>query len=185
MPTIEPIASTPSTRPPEASTRHAVVDSTLGPLTLVGEGTALTGLFFPAHWTRPDPLSFGECVDLDDDALLATAATQLHHYLAGGRREFDLPLAPHGTERARELWALLAAVPYGSTTTYGALATRLGGGISARAVGGYVGHNPLSIVVPCHRVVGATGALTGYAGGLDRKRRLLELEGAMLPLPVG
>src|SRR6202012_6199274 len=99
------------------------------------------------------------------------------------RREFDLPLNPVGSERARRLWQLLAEIPYGQTTTYGALARSIGDGISPRAIGGFVGHNPLSIFIPCHRVVGSTGKLTGYAGGLDRKQYLLELENAIPVAP--
>lgn len=161
------------------STRHAVTDTTVGRLTLVRDDAGLTGIYFPGHWTKPDGATWGERVDLADDAGLAEAATQLTEYLAGDRTDFDLPLNPQGTARARELWTLLARIPYGDTTTYGTLATQLGGGISARAVGGFVGHNPISIVVPCHRVLGAGGKLTGYAGGLERKEHLLALEGAI------
>ncbi len=174
------------------STRHAVVDTAIGPLTVVRDDHGLTGIYFPGHWTRPDELAWGDRVsggdaDLLDadllDADLLDAVTQVHEYLAGARREFDLTLNPHGTARARQLWTLLSQIPYGRTTTYGALAAELGGGVSARAVGGFVGHNPISIVVPCHRVVGATGKLTGYAGGLERKEHLLALEGAV-PAPT-
>lgn len=172
-------------RRPAAPVYHALLDSSIGELTLVADGSGLTGIYFPGHWTDPDRATFGEQVSVGDDAVFADAALQLHEYLAGNRQQFDLPTAPKGTERARELWTLLAGIPYGDTTTYGALAAQLGGGISARAVGGYVGHNPLSIVVPCHRVVGASGQLTGYAGGLDRKRHLLRLEGAIAELPLG
>lgn len=160
------------------STRHAVIDSRLGKLTLVRDDTGITGLYFPDHWTRPDETTFGPC----DDRGFNAAVRQLDEYFAGTRREFDLPLTPRGSARARQVWQLIAAIPYGQTTTYGALAKRLGGGISPRAVGGFVAHNPLSIFIGCHRVVGSTGELTGYAGGLARKRQLLELEKA---LPVG
>lgn len=180
-----PSTSSDTVTQPDAEAHHALIVTALGELTLVGNGSALTGIYFPGHWTDPDATRFGERVTVGDDAVLTATTTQLHEYLAGHRRRFNLPLAPGGTGRARELWALLADIPYGSTTTYGALATAMGGGISARAVGGYVGHNPLSVVVPCHRVVGASGALTGYAGGLDRKRHLLQLEGAIAELPLG
>ena len=108
---------------------------------------------------------------------------QLGDYLAGGRRTFDLALSLHGTAQAQAVWALLQEIPYGATTTYGALAAAVGG-THARAVGHFVGHNPVSVVVPCHRVVGASGRLTGYAGGLERKEHLLRLEGRPRETPL-
>lgn len=165
------------------STRHAVVGSPIGPLTIVRDDDGITGLYFPHHWTRPDPATFGPRVDAADDHGLGEAATQLAEYFAGQRREFDLPLTPHGDPVARQVWRLLAAIPCGQTTTYGALARQVGGDVTAKEIGAFVGGNPLSIFVPCHRVVGAAGRLTGYAGGLKRKRHLLELEGA-LPAPL-
>ena len=143
----------------------------------------LTGLYYPGHWTRPDPTAFGSLVEQSDDRGFDAAIAQLSEYFAGERRDFDLPLNPHGSERARQVWKLLAEIPYGRTTTYGALARSIGGGVSPRAIGGFVGHNPLSIFIPCHRVVGSTGQLTGYAGGLDRKQYLLELEKAIPAAP--
>ena len=168
-----------STAATTTSTRHLVIDSPIGPLTLVRDADGLTGLYYPGHWTRPDQTTFGPRVEPSDDHGFDETITQLREYFAGERQEFDLPLNPLGSERARRLWQLLAEIPYGRTTTYGALARRIGGGISARAVGGFVGHNPLSILIPCHRVIGSTGKLTGYAGGLDRKQHLLELEKAV------
>jgi methylated-DNA-[protein]-cysteine S-methyltransferase len=165
------------------STRHVVIESPIGPLTLVRDDDGLTGLYYPGHWTRPDQTTFGPRVEPSDDHAFDEAIAQLREYFAGERQEFDLPLNPLGSERARRLWQLLAEVPYGRTTTYGALARRIGGGISPRAIGGFVGHNPLSIFIPCHRVVGSTGKLTGYAGGLDRKQHLLELEKAVPVAP--
>ena len=106
-------------------------------------------------------------------------------YFAGERRDFDLPLHPRGSDQARQVWQRIAEIPYGQTTSYGELARRVGGGLSARDIGGFVGDNPLSILIPCHRVVGSTGKLTGYAGGLDRKRYLLELEMAIPASPQG
>jgi methylated-DNA-[protein]-cysteine S-methyltransferase len=159
-----------------ASARHVIVGSPIGPLTLVRDDHGLTGLYFPGHWTRPDPASFGPRVDAGDDHGFDEAIVQLTEYFLGERREFNLPLDPRGSERARRVWRLLAEIPYGQTTTYGALARMVGGGISARAIGGFVGHNPLSIFIACHRVLGSTGKLTGYAGGLDRKQLLLSLE---------
>jgi len=165
------------------TTRHVVIDSPIGPLTLVRDDDGLTGLYYPGHWTNPDEASFGPRVDPNDDHGFDDAITQLNEYFAGERRDFDLPLNPLGSQRARQLWQLLCEIPYGHTTTYGALAGRIGDGISARAIGGFVGHNPLSIFIPCHRVVGSTGKLTGYAGGLDRKQYLLELEKAIPVAP--
>jgi methylated-DNA-[protein]-cysteine S-methyltransferase len=165
------------------TTRHVVIDSPIGPLTLVRDDNGLTGLYYPGHWTKPDQTGFGPRIDPADDHGFDAAITQLNEYFAGERRDFDLPLNPLGSQRARNLWQLLSEIPYGKTTTYGALAAKIGDGISARAIGGFVGHNPLSIFIPCHRVVGSTGKLTGYAGGLDRKKYLLELENAIPVAP--
>ncbi|WP_422935406.1 methylated-DNA--[protein]-cysteine S-methyltransferase [Sinomonas sp. P47F7] len=154
--------------------RHTEADTVLGPLTLVAEGDALTAIYFPAHWTLPKQASFGERVE--GDPTFDDAAAQLREYLAGGRRTFQLTTAPRGTDFQLAVWHLLTEIPYGETTTYGALADRMGGRGLSQLVGQAVGHNPLSIVVPCHRVIGSDGSLTGYAGGLDRKRFLLELE---------
>ena len=164
------------------STRHVIVDSPIGPLTLVRDDDGLTGLYFPGHWTHPDRTSFGPQVDPCDDHGFDEAISQLMEYFTGERREFDLPLNPRGSEKARQVWQLLAEVPYGQTATYGALARKVGGGISPRAIGGFVAHNPLPIFIACHRVVGSTGKLTGYAGGLHSKQYLLELEKA-IPAP--
>ena len=111
-----------------------------------------------------------------DDALLTEAEAQLRAYFAGELRRFDLPLAPRGTEFQRRVWNAVAAIPYGTTTPYSALAASLGRPRAFRAVGAANGRNPLPIVVPCHRVIGASGALTGYGGGLEAKRALLALE---------
>jgi methylated-DNA-[protein]-cysteine S-methyltransferase len=163
------------------STRHIIIESPLGPLTLVREDDGLTGLYFRGHWTRPDRSAFGPRVGQSDDHGFDEAVAQLAEYLAGRRREFDLPLIPHGSAEAHAVWRLIAEIPYGGTTTYGTLASQLGSQATPRDVGWYVAHNPLSILIPCHRVVGADGSLTGYAGGLKRKRHLLELEGAIQP----
>jgi len=164
------------------STRHVVIDSPIGPLTLVRDDDGLTGLYYPGHWTRPDQTTFGPRVEPSDDHGFDEAIAQLREYFAGERQEFDLPLNPLGGERARQVWQLLTEIPYGQTTSYGALAEQVGSGVDARDIGGFVGANPLSIFIPCHRVVGSNGKLTGYAGGLDRKRYLLELENA-IPAP--
>jgi methylated-DNA-[protein]-cysteine S-methyltransferase len=162
------------------ATRNTLTETPIGSVTIVRDDDGLTGLYFPGHWTRPDRSAFGPRASQTDGGF-DDAIAQLAEYFEGHRREFDLPLAPHGTAEALAAWRLIARIPYGSTTTYGALASQLGGQITPRDFGGYVAHNPLSILVPCHRVVGADGSLTGYAGGLKRKRHLLELEGAIQP----
>lgn len=156
--------------------RHAVVETELGELTLVASDGALTGLYFPHHWVKPERAQLGEEVAVDTDVLLSEAARQLAQYLAGERTIFDLPIELAGDEFQRQVWALLDEIPFGETTTYGELAERLGDKSLAQVVGQAVGHNPVSIIVPCHRVVGKDGKLTGYAGGLKRKQKLLELE---------
>lgn len=158
------------------TTRHVVIDSPLGELTLVAGGDALTGVYFRHHWHPPTTEALGPRVEPGADELLGRAADELCDYLAGERTEFDLPVALTGDPRHQRVWELLPGIGYGQTKTYGDLAAELGDGTTAYEVGQAVGRNPLSIVVPCHRVVGKDGALTGYAGGLKRKRFLLELE---------
>jgi methylated-DNA-[protein]-cysteine S-methyltransferase len=158
----------------EARMAHTVLATRLGELTLVRAGQALTGLYFTGHWPRPDRTAFGPRTDEGFDDV----ARQLGEYLGRHRTGFELPVAVTGTEFDRQVWELIAAIPYGETTTYGALARALGPGTDPRDVGAAVGRNPLCIVIPCHRVIGSTGKLTGYAGGIGRKRRLLELERA-------
>ncbi|PXX10232.1 methylated-DNA--[protein]-cysteine S-methyltransferase [Mycolicibacterium moriokaense] len=158
------------------NTRHAVIDSTLNELTLVADDDALTGVYFRHHWHRPPEDSFGPRVDADSDTVLAEARNQLTDYLAGDRHDFGLPVTPHGNAAQHRVWHLLTTIPFGETVTYGELAAALADGTTAQEVGQAVGRNPLSIVVPCHRVVGHNGQLTGYAGGLKRKQFLLELE---------
>lgn len=159
------------------SRRHAVVPTELGDLTLVAQGDCLVGLYYPEHRPAPAPASLGEPVEAAADPVLEEAAAQVVDYVAGRRERFDLPLDAAGSERARQVWELIAAVPRGETTTYAALGRAVG--VGPRAAGQFVARNPLSMVVPCHRVVASDGRLTGYAGGVDRKRRLLELEGAL------
>jgi methylated-DNA-[protein]-cysteine S-methyltransferase len=157
------------------SPRHTVVGSPLGPLTLVADGGgALTGVYFEDHLRGPSPAALGP----RDETGFDEARRQLAEYFAGERQRFDLPLAPRGEPFRQRVWRLLAQIPYGETRSYGQLARELGDSALAQAVGSANGRNPLSVIVPCHRVVGADGALTGYAGGLERKRFLLELEGA-------
>jgi methylated-DNA-[protein]-cysteine S-methyltransferase len=166
---------------------HAVLATSLGELTVVREEGGLTGLYFPGHWPRPDRAAFGPRVDEGFEDV----ARQLGEYLHGDRSVFELPLKVRGTEFDQRVWELIAAVPYGETTTYGDLARELGTGTEPRDVGAAVGRNPLCVVIPCHRVIGSTGKLTGYAGGLARKRALLEIEHAGVlragraPAPAG
>jgi methylated-DNA-[protein]-cysteine S-methyltransferase len=154
-----------------AAASHTVLATRLGELTIVREDGVLTGLYFPGHWPRPDRAAFGERADRGFEE----AGRQLGEYLAGDRHAFDLPLEARGSGFDRRVWDLITRVPYGQTTTYGDLARRLDGA-DPRDVGAAVGRNPLCILIPCHRVVGSTGKLTGYAGGLRRKRTLLEIE---------
>lgn len=152
-----------------------VIDSRIGPLLLVASDGALTHVWFDG--LRHAKASEAE-VAPEDAAVLAAATMQLTEYFAGTRHEFDLPLRAAGTEFQHAVWDALAEIPWGTTTTYGAIARHLGMPVSAsRAVGAANGANPLSIVVPCHRVIGADGTLTGYGGGLARKSALLRLEG--------
>jgi len=153
---------------------HTVVTTRLGELTLVSENGALTGLYFPRHWPRPDRTAFGPRTDQGFDE----AARQLHDYLDGRRSVFELPMTAKGSDFDVQVWKLICTVPYGQTTSYGEIARELGAGTDPRDVGAAVGRNPLCILIPCHRVVGSNGKLTGYAGGLDRKRALLEIEHA-------
>jgi methylated-DNA-[protein]-cysteine S-methyltransferase len=151
---------------------HTTIRSGLGDLTVVVRGGAVTGLYFPHHWYLPDRAGFGE---YRDDGF-GDVRRQLNEYLAGERREFDLPVQTAGSPFQERVWQLISQIPYGSTESYGELARKLGGGTTAQEVGAATGRNPVSIIIPCHRVVGASGQLTGYAGGLRRKRILLDLE---------
>ena len=153
---------------------HAVVDSPVGPLTLVAADGVLAGLYMTEQRHLPPREVFGE--PAEDDEPLAEAAAQLREYFAGGRTAFDLELATHGTAFQRRVWAALQDIPYGQTVSYLQLADRIGQPSASRAVGLANGKNPIGIIVPCHRVVGADGGLTGYGGGIDRKRFLLAHE---------
>ncbi len=149
---------------------HIVVTTPLGPLTVVAAPEGLTDVSFDLPGDSPHVGPPGT------SDLLRDAQVQLEEYFAGRRRTFDLPLQPAGDAFARRVWELLLTIPYGTTTTYGALAAQLGDANLAQAVGQASGRNPIAVVIPCHRVIGADGSLTGYAGGLDRKRALLALE---------
>ena len=150
------------------------MDSPVGELTLVADDGGLTGVYFPHHWYRPDPATFGRPAD----AGFGEVKTQLTEYVAGERQRFDLRLNARGDDFQRRVWELIGDIPYGQTATYGDLAREVGSQVLAKDVGAAVGRNPLSVIVPCHRVVGRDGRLTGYAGGLARKRFLLDLEEA-------
>jgi len=153
---------------------HTVVPCALGEVTLVRDADQLRGLYFPHHWYMPDQASFGPC---SNDGF-AEATTQLQEYLAGSRQDFDLAFAADGDPFQRRVWSAVSEIDYGQTVTYGELATTLGGDVTAQQVGAAMGRNPLCIFIPCHRVVGSGGKLTGYAGGVRRKQHLLELEAA-------
>ncbi|HYQ61951.1 methylated-DNA--[protein]-cysteine S-methyltransferase [Actinophytocola sp.] len=151
---------------------HTVMDTPVGPLTLVATDGVLSGLYMDEQRHRPLEETFGR----RDDTRSADAIEQLTAYFAGDLKEFDIPLAMAGTEFQRRVWTELQRIPYGETTTYGELAERLGRPTASRAVGLANGKNPICIIIPCHRVVGASGSLTGYGGGLPRKRYLLAFE---------
>lgn len=151
---------------------HAIVDSPLGELTLVNTDGVLSALYMAEHARRPDAVSFGERTRSGFEDV----TVQLSEYFAGQRTEFTLPVAPVGSEFQRQVWQRLRQIPYGQTRSYTQLADELGNRLVIRAVGAANGRNPISIIIPCHRVIGADGSLTGYAGGLARKQYLLAME---------
>lgn len=155
-----------------ASTFYSHVDGPLGRMIVEGDGEFVTGLFMPAHkgWRGPDAGS------REEDGPFAAVREQLAEYFAGERREFDVPVKLAGTPFQRRVWRELGRIPFGTTITYAELGRRVGQPTASRAVGNANGRNPISILVPCHRVVGTAGKLTGYAGGVERKRWLLEWE---------
>ena len=176
---------------PAAGTWHRTFPApngaeTIGTLTLIARDGALVACWMDAQQHLPEPARFGraESAETDDAtaAVLDTARTQLEEYFAGTRRRFELPLDPAGTEFQRAVWLLLRYIEFGSTTTYGRLAARLGRPTASRAVGAAVGRNPLGLIVPCPLVIGESGALTGYAGGIRRKTWLLQHEGVLEPV---
>jgi len=154
---------------------HVILPSPIGSLTLVAEAGQLVGLYMDAQQHRPGDATIGVPGDLDA-APFAAAGRQLAAYFAGQLTEFDLPLAPVGTQFQRRVWTALQTIPYGQSWSYGQLAEKIGSPAASRAVGLANGRNPIALVIPCHRVIGSDGSLTGYGGGLDRKRFLLELE---------
>ncbi|MFF9622724.1 methylated-DNA--[protein]-cysteine S-methyltransferase [Streptomyces griseosporeus] len=152
--------------------QHTVIDSPYGPLTLVAEDGVLCGLYMTDQRHRPPEETFGT----PDETPFAEAEEQLEAYFAGDLKEFTLELCLNGTPFQRRVWDELRTIPYGERRTYGELAAALGNPAASRAVGLANGKNPIGIIVPCHRVVGADGSLTGYGGGLERKQRLLDFE---------
>lgn len=157
--------------------RYRRIATPLGPLFATAVGDTLTGLYYEGGRHAPQ-ISPGWVEDFGAGPL-AECARQLAEYFEGTRREFELPMMPGGTPFQRRVWDEIARIPYGETLSYAELARRAGAPGSARAAGAATGRNPLSIIVPCHRVIASGGSLTGYAGGLERKTRLLEIEGAL------
>jgi methylated-DNA-[protein]-cysteine S-methyltransferase len=156
--------------------RHLVTEPTeIGPLTLVADGDALAGLYMEMHRHQPDISTFGPAVD-GNDRFLKGVVEQLSAYFAGEIQTFDLAVAPKGTPFQQRVWAALQEIPYGETWSYRQLADHIGQPTASRAVGLANGKNPVSIIIPCHRVIGASGSLTGYGGGIERKQLLLDLE---------
>jgi methylated-DNA-[protein]-cysteine S-methyltransferase len=165
-----------------SATSHATIstsmDSPIGELTITAVGGVLTGVHMSEQ--RHAPKIPPGCER--DDAGLAHVVAQLEAYFAGELAEFDLPIALHGTDFQRRVWEQLSEIPYGETISYGELARRVGSPKASRAVGLANGRNPVAVIVPCHRVIGADGSMTGYGGGLERKVWLLEHEAGRRPL---
>jgi methylated-DNA-[protein]-cysteine S-methyltransferase len=155
---------------------YTTVSSPIGELMLCGDEESLTALHLPGHWAKP------AAGWRRDDARFADVARQLEQYFDGERTTFDIPLRMQGGPFEREVWAELLRIPYGETASYGEIARRVGKPHASRAVGAANGRNPIAIIVPCHRVIGSDGALTGYGGGLERKRALLDLEAGVASL---
>lgn len=159
--------------------RWDTMASPVGPLLLTGTRDALQGIYFE-NATSPAAVQSA----VRDTVHFAEAKRQLQEYFEGTRRAFDLPLEAEGTEFQKLVWQALREIPYGTTISYQELARRVGAETAVRAVGAANGANPIPIVIPCHRVIGADGSLTGYGGGLERKRWLLDLESGQRPLPL-
>ena len=155
---------------------ETVLDTPLGPLRLAGKAQGLTVVGF----AEGEPPARQQLDCHEDSGLIAEAKQQLREYFDGQRQRFTLPVAPAGTPFQQRVWQELQKIPWGTTTTYGEIARRIGQPTAVRAVGSANGRNPVAIVIPCHRVIGSDGNLTGYAGGIATKRRLLQLEGALL-----
>ena len=158
-----------------ACTAQTLYASPLGPMLLARTPAGMAGAWFMRQKDHPGQLN---APDRPDDPLLQRAVEQFKHYFAGGKDGFDLPLDLLGTAFQRAVWNALLRIPLGTTRSYGEIARTISAPQAVRAVGAAVGKNPLGVIVPCHRVIGSTGALTGFAAGLDRKTALLEMEGA-------
>ncbi len=173
----------PSKSAPASLVTYTLVPSPLGELRIGVADGAVVGLYMDPHRHAP---AVGETWVRDDrEPLLVEVVGELAEYFAGDRTSFDVPVRGAGTAFQQQVWAGLCEIPYGVTISYGELAERIGNPAAVRAVGLANGKNPVSIIVPCHRVIGANGSLTGYGGGLDRKRYLLDLESGQRPLSVG
>ncbi|MEU6890836.1 methylated-DNA--[protein]-cysteine S-methyltransferase [Streptomyces sp. NPDC046557] len=167
----------------DSSKQHTLVDSPYGPLTLVATDGVLSGLYMVGQRHRPLEESFGERVSSAEEPF-PEVTRQLTAYFAGELTDFTVPVRLEGTAFQRSVWEQLVRIPYGQTWSYGELAAKLGKPGASRAVGLANGKNPVGIIVPCHRVIGASGAMTGYGGGVDRKVRLLAFEAGERSLPV-
>jgi len=166
--------------PRAASRRYEIVGSPIGKLLLIADAHTLLELRFAGSWDasdiEPDWERGGEIVD--------RARVQLDEYFAGTRREFELPLAPAGTEFQHRVWHTLRAIPFGGTISYMELARRIGDPAAVRAVGAANGRNPIPVIIPCHRVIGADGSMIGFGGGIELKKRLLQMEQMALPFKL-
>lgn len=159
--------------------RRATAPTAFGDFTIIADDDAVTAVHYPGD--EPDD-SWGPPVALEDHPLLKEASTQLSEFLAGKRSDFDVPLRPSGTDFQLQSWAALLRIPYGQTLSYAEQAAVIGRPTAVRAVGAANGRNPIPVIIPCHRVVGSTGSLTGYGGGVSLKARLLDLESGQVTL---
>jgi methylated-DNA-[protein]-cysteine S-methyltransferase len=179
MPDLPSLKGSPMTQhaqAPPTERRHTAIDSPVGTLTLIATNGYLSGLFMTDQRHRPPTAVLGAGDASPDASPFPDVTEQLREYFAGERSDFDLPLAAPGTPFQHLVWAALRQIPYGGTASYGQVAEVIGRPGASRAVGLANGANPIGIIVPCHRVVGADGGLTGYGGGLERKQFLLDLE---------
>lgn len=172
----EQTAKNPTEVPPQPRVHHTMIETELGQMHLAATEDALIGAWFTGQAHFPQEQVLGQHIHIDNHPILAQAAKELDEYFAGKRKSFEVPLAPDGTDFQLAVWEALKDVPFGYTTTYGAISKIVGPGAPAQAVGQAVGHNKISIFIPCHRVLSADRKLTGYAGGLERKQYLLDLE---------
>ena len=166
-----------------ATLSHTQIDSPTGSLTLIATDAALVAVLWDTD--RPLPSDLRDSTRDDSHPILLETAGQLGEYFAGRRRAFDLPLAPRGTEFQKQVWLALREIPFGQTRSYGQIGRRIGMPTASRAVGAANGRNPIPIIVPCHRVIGANGTLTGFGGGLANKSLLLAIEGVTVPTEAG